>query len=108
MPDVRFDDIMTVYPNGKKEFSIPIDRQYIYVCESNSIEPISYTTTEPCICGLEVIENDIKIKISGNVPKKIVIKLTGIRKGFANRRFEEFTYEQMQANNLFWQQWRNK
>jgi hypothetical protein len=36
------------------------------------------------------------------------VKLTGIRKGFAGRRFDEFTYDQMKANNSFWQQWRGK
>jgi len=36
------------------------------------------------------------------------VKLSGIRKGRLNKRFERFTYEQMMANNAFWTQWKNK
>jgi len=108
MPEVRFDEIMVIKPNKRKQLITPIDYNYIYVCEPDSIEPISYTTSEPCICGLNVKGHNLHISFEQNVPDVIRVKLSGIRKGRLNKRFERFTYEQMMANNAFWTQWKNK
>ena len=59
-------------------------------------------------CGFNVSGNELKIDIEGNAPKELRIKLSGIRKGSLNNRFDEFTYEEMVANNAFWMQWKDK
>ena len=58
------------------------------------------------MCGFSVDKDNVFVKIAGEIPSKIVIKLTGTRRGFMGKRFEKFTYEEMKANNSFWQQWR--
>ena len=108
MPDVRFDEIMVIQTEGKNKIIVNIDKNYIHVCEPNTIQPISYTSSEPCCCGLNVSGNELKIDIEGNTPKELRVKLSGIRKHFSDKRFEKFTYEEMRANNSFWMQWKDK
>ena len=108
MPDIRFDEIMIIQTEGKNKIKVNIDEKYVYVCEPDTIEPIAYTSSEPCSCGFNVSGNELKIDIEGNAPKELRIKLSGIRKGSLNNRFDEFTYEEMVANNAFWMQWKDK
>ena len=108
MPDVRFDEIVVINTYGQKELSVELDANYVHVCERDTIEPISYTTSEPCVCGLNVEGSELKVVFQDNVPNKIRVKLTGLRKHFSHKRFEKFTREEMIANNSFWMQWKNK
>ncbi|MGA0233574.1 MAG: collagen-like triple helix repeat-containing protein, partial [Saprospiraceae bacterium] len=108
MPDVRFDDIVRIKPEGKNIIEEDIEPEYYNVCEQGSIEVISYATTEPCLCGVRIEDKKIKVSISGETPELVTIKLSGIRKGFKGRRFDKFTYEEMKANNKFWSQWQDK
>jgi hypothetical protein len=107
MPDVRFDEIMAIETEGKNKLKAKIDKNYIHVCEPNTIEPIAYTSSEPCSCGFNVSEGELFIKIEGNVPKIVRVKLSGIRRYHANKRFEKFTYDEMRANSAFWMRWRD-
>jgi hypothetical protein len=106
MPDVRFDEIMVIQTEGKNKIKVKIDENYIHVCEPDTIQPIAYTSSEPCSCGFNVSGDELKIDIEGNPPKELRVKLSGIRKDFSGKRFEKFTYEEMKANNEFWGQWR--
>tara|TARA_R100000005_G_C4971985_1_gene184628 strand:- start:777 stop:1103 length:327 start_codon:yes stop_codon:yes gene_type:complete len=108
MPDVRFDEVIIVETEGKNNLEIDLDPNYVFVCEPNTIEPISYTSSEPCSCGLNVYGSKLIIEIVGDAPKVIRVKLSGIRKDYANKRFEKFTYDQMKANNAFWVQWKEQ
>ena len=60
----------------------------------------------------EKLENLLKLKISNDIikiklsrkrksPVRLVIRLTGIRKGFAGKRFPDRTREQFLANEKF-------
>jgi hypothetical protein len=49
----------------------------------------------------------LEITIVGEMPDQIVVKLSGIRKGFGNKRFEKFSHDQMVANNTFWDGWKS-
>ena len=80
MPDVRFDEIMVIQTEGKNKIKVTIDKSYIHVCEPNTIQPISYTSSEPCCCGLNVSGDELKIDIEGNTPEELRVKLSGIRK----------------------------
>ena len=107
MPDVRFDEIMVIKTEGKNKIKAKIDKNYIHVCEPNTVEPISFTSSEPASCGFVVSGNELFVEIEGNVPKIVRVKLSGIRKYHADKRFEKFTYDQMRANNAFWVQWKD-
>ena len=107
MPDVRFDEIMIIRTEGKNKIKVNIDENYVHVCEPDTIQPIAYTSSEPCVCGFNVLGNELKIDIEGNAPIELRIKLSGIRKNFGDKRFEKFSYKQMRANNQFWEQWKD-
>jgi hypothetical protein len=107
MPDVRFDEIMVIQTEGRNKIKVNIDKNYIHVCEPDTIQPIGYTASGPCTCGLNVSGGELKIDIEGNTPKELRIKLSGIRKNFGDKRFEKFTYDEMRANNAFWMQWKD-
>ena len=106
MPEVRFEDVITIYTNGRLSLSHKIDEEFIHVCEENSIDAIGYTTSSPCLCGIEVQEEYLNIKFSGNIPEKVTVKLSGIRQGRRGSRFPVFTQEQMDKNTNFWSSWR--
>ena len=106
MPETRFDDILIINPMGNKKMWVGIDLEYIHVCEEGSIRAISYVPSEPCVCGIKVKGSQLFVQIQGNVPEELVIKLSGIRKGKKDLRFEEFTQEQADRNNNFWTSWK--
>ena len=103
-PEVRFEEIISIKTNGRLKIEHEIDPEFVFICEPDSIKAISYTTTEPALCGVKVKENKLIITFSGNIPEEVTVKLSGIRKGFANVRFESKTKEQAHHNNNFWNQ----
>jgi hypothetical protein len=106
MPDVRFDEVIIVKPQGEKKIEVEIDENYLYVCEEGTIKPIGFAPSSPCSCGLRITEGKLKIDIEGEPPEELIVKLSGIRKDFGDKRFEKFSYEEMRANNKFWEQWK--
>ena len=108
MPEVRFDDIIKIKVKNRKKISVVIDSLYVHVCESNSIEAISYVASCPISCGVIVKNNILNIEFQDNVklPEQILVKLSGIRKGCADIRFAPKTEDQMMANRNFWQGWK--
>jgi hypothetical protein len=120
MPDVRFEDVLVINPSDhepmvssfdaettKKTFDVEIDEKYLFVCEEGRIKPISHAPSSPCSCGLKVKGGKLEVTVIGNMPDEIVVKLSGVRKGFDNKRFEEFSHAQMIANTSFWNKWNN-
>ena len=103
-PEVRFEEIISIKSNGRLKIEHEIDPEFVFICEPDSIKAISHTTTEPALCGVKVKENKLIITFSGNIPEEVTVKLSGIRKGFANVRFEKKTEEQANHNNDFWGQ----
>ena len=106
MPEVRFEDIVSIKTNGRLNIIEKIDPVYYSVCEKKTIKAISYTCSEPAICGVKIERDNIMIKFSERdpVPDELIIKLSAIRKGFNNERFTIKTKEQMIKNNEFWMQ----
>jgi hypothetical protein len=107
MPETRFDDILIVNPKGHKKVYVPIDSEYIFVCEEDSIKPISYVPSSPCVCGMKIQNSMLYLEIDGYVPEEIVVKLSGIRKGRLGRRFARYTKEEAYRNTQFWDSWKN-
>jgi hypothetical protein len=103
-PDVRFEDVVSIKANGRLKIEQEIDPEFVFVCEQNSIKAVSYTTTEPALCGVKVKENKLIITFSGNIPEEVTVKLSGIRKGLKGVRFTPKTKEQADHNNDFWNQ----
>ena len=103
-PDVRFEDVVSIKANGRLKIEQEIDPEFVFVCEQNSIKAVSYTTTEPALCGVKVKENKLIITFSGNIPEEVTVKLSGIRKGSKGVRFTPKTKEQADHNNDFWNQ----
>jgi hypothetical protein len=110
MPETRFEDVIRVNPkDGDKKVILDIDPEFIFVCDKNSIVPVSHTTSHPCMCGIRVINDKIEITIDAvQTPKEIVIKLSGIRKGRSGKRFATFSEEEARRNEAFWSTWQAK
>jgi hypothetical protein len=108
MPEVRFDDVLKIEVGGRKEIVQKIDPLYIHVCEKDSIDAISYVCSEPSVAGIKIKEGQIHVSFSDlfPLPDLITIKLSGIRKGRAGKRFVKFTEEQARSNANFWNGWR--
>ena len=104
-PEARFEDILVINPMASRRMSIEIDKEYLNTVEHNSVQAISYTTDIPCSCGIKVLENTIYIEVEGNIPQQIVVKISGIRKGFTER-FKPYTKKEMDNNTRFWDSWK--
>jgi len=110
MPEIRFDDVVKVYVEHKSYIVYDIDELYCHVCETNTIEAISYTTPIPIMCGVKAQNGKLYINFAEQkpLPEYIIIKLSGIRKGANNRRFYRRTKEEMIKNNNFWNSWKDQ
>jgi len=102
-PEVRFDDVATL-TLPRKNCSIAIDPKFLEVCEPNSVQVCGCITDQPVTIGACVKNGKIVVRFGRQSPKKAVravIRLTGIRKGFAGHRFPNRTRNQFEANEKF-------
>lgn len=105
-PDVRFDDVMVAEITEKRSY-VPIDERFIEVCEPNSLEACGVTPDIPVAIGAVVVGDNVRVLTGAGhyngMPVRLVIRLTGIRKGFAGVRFPDRNREQFLANERFLQ-----
>jgi len=103
-PEVRFDDVITIYPNGKQVTETEICPEYIFSCEFNSIQVVGHSCSDPALVGFRIQGATLFSEVSTitNVPESIVVHLSGIRKGRRDVRHESRTKAQAQFNNAFW------
>ena len=103
MPEVRFDDVLTATV-ADDETLISIDPRFLEVCEPGSVQVCGCVSDLPIPVGA-VVENDaicVRLGARGdNESVNLVIRLTGIRKGFSSQRFPNRTEEQFLANEAF-------
>ena len=100
MPDVRFDDVMVVSVAGDGEF--PIDPRFLEVCEPNSLEVCGTAADVPVAVAAAVVGNAVRVRLAAGSPQtRLVIRLTGIRKGFDGQRFAPRTKAQFESNERF-------
>lgn len=97
-PDVRFEEVMefplTGYLTRQK-----IDRRYVSVCEEGTLRACGITIDWPVAVGVAVEGEWIIVRVrESNAPMRVVVKLTGIRRGFLGTRFGLKTREQFEAN----------
>ncbi|RCS49485.1 hypothetical protein DTL42_13250 [Bremerella cremea] len=102
MPEVRFDDVMEVCTN-RAVTEVPIDPKYVEVCEPNSIRVCGAVPNLPVFVGASVSRGTLVIRLDKPSDEKVTIsvRLTGIRRGFENKRFPNRSREQFEANERF-------
>lgn len=101
-PEVRFDDVIDVKIRQNNQ-RIPIDPCYLIVCEPGSVRVCGVSCDYPVSVGASIRGGDVLVKFSRPAKRKIslVIRLTGIRKGFDGMRFPQRRREQFIANEKF-------
>jgi hypothetical protein len=104
-PEVRFDDVMTVMVD-KADMTFPIDARFVEVCQRGSIEVCGCVPDVPILVGAKAEGEKVRISLaaghrSPTNPVRVVVRLTGIRKGFLGHRFPDRTRGQFEANERF-------
>ena len=102
-PEVRFDDVMVV-KIAKVNMYLPIDPKFLEVCEANSVQVCGCVTDIPVLVGAVVEGDKVRVQFvdeNPNLSLQVVIRLTGIRKGFRGLRFPSRTKAQFEANERF-------
>jgi hypothetical protein len=103
MPEVRFDDVIVdVGPLVDKE--VKIDPRFLEVCDAGTIEVCGVSCDYPVAIGAKVMGSVVSLWLSKHNPDaivRIVIRLTGVRRGFSGVRFPARTHEQFLANERF-------
>jgi hypothetical protein len=102
-PDVRFEDTVVVErPKGARSWSYQWDGRFRSVCEEDTLEVVSCTTDKPSPVGVSVDEEALVTfntrLLPWDRPNRMVVRLTGIRRGFLHVRFEEKTQLEFNAN----------
>ena len=110
-PEVRFDDTAELHMSHSKQ-TFMVDHRYVKVCEPGTLRVCSgidsfgrparvlmrtegamhYITVG--LCWASRMERSLK-------PKKVLVRFTGIRKGFLGVRFEECSRADYEQNELF-------
>lgn len=102
-PEVRFDDVMTVH-TGAADALFMVDPKFLEVCEPGSLEVCGTASDLPVMVGAKVEGENVRVRVKGNdegAEVRVVIRLTGIRRGFAGLRFPDRTAEEFEANERF-------
>lgn len=102
MPEVRFDDVMRIPITGDVTVAA-MDSRYVYVCEPDTIWLDSAVgDTGPILCArVEGTNVVVQVGIAGMRPKNVVVRLTGVRRGFRNLRFPSRSKLQFVMNEMF-------
>jgi hypothetical protein len=83
---------------------VAIDPRFIDVCEPGSIAVCGCVPAVPVLVGATVVCDRLRIRLGPHDqldPVELVIRLTGIRRGFAGHRFPDRTREQFIANEAY-------
>ena len=101
MPEVRFDDVMTATVVDD-DISLQIDSKFLEVCEPGSVQVCGCVPDLPIPVGAVVEDDTVRVRLGASGQSvNLVIRLTGIRKGFRSQRFPNRTEEQFLANEAF-------
>lgn len=105
MPETRFEEIMVI-PMRSTEMEVAIDKRFLEVCEPGSIIVKSAVPNVPLIIGAFIFNNSVVVRAHGHLSNttRVVVALSGVRRGRAGRRFPEFTEDQARQNEEFWTQ----
>jgi len=94
---------MTIHvPQADHE--VAIDPHFVEVCEKGTIEVCGIAADKPISVGARAVGDKIRLRFAEQDAAhavRLVIRLTGIRRGFAGKRFPRRTHEQFLANEAF-------
>jgi hypothetical protein len=65
---------------------------------------VGVSASIPTLIGAEVVDNYVRVRVTGDIPEFVTLKLSGIRAGRNEVRFPKYTEDQMHKNNAFWGQ----
>lgn len=88
--DDLIEDALVIHPPAQcREFTHPIDPEFLHVCEPESIKPIGHTTSTAALPGLQVHGDELRVEFSEllPVPDELVVHLSGIRR--ATKRLDK-------------------
>ena len=104
MPEVRFDDVIIATVPQSDASQVQIDSRFVEACEPGSLEVCGIAPDKPISVGASVHGDRIWIRCAPPEPGesvRLVLRVTGIRRGFAGKRFPLRTREQFEANERF-------
>jgi hypothetical protein len=105
-PDVRFEFVVDVKLNEYGVAAVPIDQIYKSICEPDTIQVVGWSTSKPILLGTVIANNTVYATASPRRgPVDVVLKLSGIRLGRKNQKFQRFTLDEMKKNTAFWNSW---
>ena len=99
-PDVRFNDVL-IATIVESDNLVPIDPRFIAVCEANSLEVCGCVPDVPVLIGAIVEGDYVRVRMPAPQTTRVVLRLTGIRRGFHDLRFPDRTAEQFESNERF-------
>lgn len=102
-PEVRFDDVM-VAKIVKADVDLPIDPRFIEVCAPDTVQVCGCVADIPVLVAAAVDGDKVRMRFAEQDPDQVVqvvLRLTGIRKGFLGHRFPDRTGAQFKANERF-------
>jgi len=107
MPEVRFEDILTMPIPNDTVGLVPIDPLFLGACEEGSIKVVGLVPSEPVVLGAYVSGSSVFVvrEERSQVDGYITIRISGIRKGRNGVRFPRFTEEEFEKNTRFWSGW---
>jgi hypothetical protein len=107
-PEVRFDDVMIAAMKPVDSY-LGIDPKFIEVCHPGTIRVCGYSTDTPVVMSALVEGDKVAVRFKRGlfswIKKRkninVVVRLTGIRKGFLGVRFPSRTKNQFDHNERF-------
>lgn len=106
-PEVRFEDTVVV-PVGGVETRLPVDYRFVEVCAPGSVQVVGYAADKAVRVQvtLEVELGAAYLVVRCSVwpwrrPRRVTVRLSGLRRKFEQVRFPAKTKEQFEANEIF-------
>jgi hypothetical protein len=101
-PEVLFEDILLARI-PQKAATLKIDPRFVEVCEPRSIVVSGCVPDVPAVVGVSVEGGLIRVRfaVEDEQEVKLVLRLTGVRRGFAGLRFPNRSRRQFEANEAF-------
>jgi hypothetical protein len=101
-PDVRFEDLLIATLKSTTT-RVPIDLRFLSVCDAGTIEVCGCVPARPVAVGASIEGDQIRLQTARRPqqPLRVVVHLSGIRRGFRQLRFPSRTKAQFVANEAF-------
>jgi hypothetical protein len=102
-PEVRFDDVIEAKVWQAGEPAVQIDPRFLEVCEPGSIRVCGTSCDWPVTIGVRVTGAAVRLRFQRKANRyvNVVIRLTGIRKGFSGLRLPDRTRAEFESNERF-------